>query len=596
MNKLQYETSPYLLQHATNPVDWYAWGDEALQKAQVENKPLLISIGYSACHWCHVMEDESFTNPELANLMNENFICIKIDREERPDLDQLYMHAVQLINGHGGWPMNVFTLPDGKPFFGGTYYRPDQWKSLLLNISRVYRERKNEILRQAAQIHERLQEDDWINHSIDYQPYTLIDIGQSIRQWKSKWDLTDGGTLGAPKFPLPVNLQMLLRYYSLSQETDVLDYVNLSLIKMAHGGIYDQLGGGFSRYSTDSQWKVPHFEKMLYDNALLISVYTEAWSINQNPTFKRVVYETIEFVKRELTSQENLFYSALDADSEGEEGKFYTWTKAEIDAVLDDASASFSDHYGVNGIGLWENGQNILMRLSDQEDSEIREKLRLIRENRIRPGLDDKMLTSWNALMIKACFQAGKVFRNDEFIDLGINALTSLLDKMLSENSKLFHRYAKGQSGIPGFLEDYATLIDALLELPAEKAGKWEGLAEKLTESAIGEFYDQQDGYFYFSPESDTSLVSRNKEVLDNVTAASNSVMAGVLYKLGLKPENEHYSKMAERMLNGMTINFLRHPSSFANWGILAMDMINPLDSFKGIEGPHCDENGVCNI
>jgi uncharacterized protein YyaL (SSP411 family) len=410
-NSLIHESSLYLLQHAHNPVNWMAWNNETLELAKRSEKPILLSIGYSACHWCHVMEHESFEDEPTARLMNEYFICIKVDREERPDIDQVYMDAVQLMTGRGGWPLNCFLLPDGRPYYGGTYFPRKQWQDVLNHLAALWKDNREKVFDYAAQLTDGMQKTEWIpgfNTPPAFSP-TILD--QTVQNWEKRLDTTEGGPDHAPKFPLPNNYQFLLRYAHLRQDKVLLDHVELTLQKMAFGGIYDQLGGGFSRYSTDKMWKIPHFEKMLYDNAQLISLYSEAFQKTANPLYKTVVYETIEFVNCELCSPEGAFYSALDADTEGEEGKYYVWTKEELKTVLGDSYQRAADFYNTDTLGRWdeetagahesetaiENTKHVLIRTqtdTSPEIQEIRNKLFQARLKRAKPGLDDKCLTS----------------------------------------------------------------------------------------------------------------------------------------------------------------------------------------------------------
>ncbi|WP_157624332.1 thioredoxin domain-containing protein, partial [Sunxiuqinia dokdonensis] len=433
-NELIYETSPYLLQHAHNPVNWMPWGDKALSQARRENKLLLISIGYAACHWCHVMEHESFEDPEVARVMNQHFVCIKVDREERPDVDQIYMSAVQLMTQRGGWPLNAIALPDGRPIWGGTYFQKEVWINALEQIQAYHHQNPERTLEYAERLSEGIRESNLVPISKNSQLVELDQLKEAVQRWKPNFDRQEGGSQGAPKFMMPNNLQFLLRWAHQANDLETQDHVENTLDKMAMGGIYDQLGGGFARYSTDTQWKVPHFEKMLYDNAQLLSVYAQAFQKTQKPLYHEVVEQTIEFLKRELLSPENGFYSSLDADSEGEEGKFYVWQKSELQDLLGDDFPLFSDYYQVNETGYWEEGNYILLRKQVDETfakkhelslEELKQKISKwhkillpAREQRIRPGLDDKILTSWNALAISGLVDAYQAFGNAEYLEL----------------------------------------------------------------------------------------------------------------------------------------------------------------------------------
>ena len=429
-NQLIHETSPYLLQHAHNPVNWYPWGKEALDKAQKENKLIIVSIGYAACHWCHVMEHESFENEEVAKYMNDNFVAIKVDREERPDIDQVYMNAVQLLTGSGGWPLNCIALPDGRPIYGGTYFPKIQWINMLTQVSDFVKQNPDKAEQQAKSLTQGVQSSEMIYLNTEEAKFTTDDLNSIFTTWKSNIDFKNGGYNRAPKFPLPAGYQFLLHYNYITEDADALKAVTTTLNKMADGGIYDQIGGGFSRYSTDAYWKVPHFEKMLYDNAQLVSLYSSAYQKTKDPKYKIIVTETLDFIQRELTSKEGGFYSSLDADSEGEEGKFYVWTKSELQKALGNKADLIIDYYNVTEKGNWENSQNILFKsatdkkIADKYNITERELTKRVleakkillkeRKKRIRPGLDDKILTSWNALMLKAYIDAYRVFDNNK--------------------------------------------------------------------------------------------------------------------------------------------------------------------------------------
>ena len=585
-NWLIHETSPYLLQHAHNPVEWHAWNPKTLEKAVVENKIMLISIGYSACHWCHVMEHESFENVEIAKLMNENFVCIKVDREERPDVDAVYMDAVQIIHGNGGWPLNCFALPDGRPFYGGTYFKAEQWKTLLENISKLYKTSPQEIIEQAGKVTQGISESNFLpaeTEDLVFEPKFLDEI---FTKWQHSFDNKSGGFKGSPKFPMPNNLLFLLRYIHVSKNEKMRHFLELTLEKMASGGIYDQLGGGFARYSVDAEWKVPHFEKMLYDNAQMISLYCEAYLFTKKGCYLQVAKETANFVLRELTSPDGLFYSALDADSEGEEGRFYVWTRAEIEKILKAESALFIEFYGIDEDSLWEDGKNILMQketiaeFAQRKNLEIselekmlenaREKLFTEREKRTRPGLDNKALCSWNALMIKALTGLYTTSGNEYYLNSAIKAARFVLGNFVMDDVSLVRSFKNKPSAIVGFLEDYAFLIDALIELYQATFDEfWILEAQKLTDFTIRNFYDETDGFFWFTSNQSHELVARKKEIHDNVIPSSNSVMVTVLFKLGRIFENENYSAMAEKMLKKVLPNIPKYPAAFSNWGIL---------------------------
>ncbi len=595
-NRLANETSPYLLQHAHNPVDWYPWGDEAIKKARDEDKPILVSIGYSACHWCHVMERESFEDPETAAIMNKNFVNIKIDREERPDLDQIYMDAVQAIAGNGGWPLNVFLTPEGKPFYGGTYYPPvnlhnrPSWKSVLQNISIAFTEKRREIEEQAENL---------TNHiAISVfgtavqngpQPFIKEDIKTIYDQLMKTADRLDGGFGQAPKFPQTFSIRFLLQYYFYTRSQEALDHACLSLDRMIYGGIYDQLGGGFARYSTDSQWLAPHFEKMLYDNALLVIAMSEAFQVTGKTHYRKAARETIEFVERELMSESGGFYSALDADSEGEEGKYYIWIKNEILELLSDDSEAFCSYYDVSEKGNWE-GKNILriknpqLPVSETKEREWKKELLEARNKRIRPALDNKILSGWNALMITACCKAFSAFGEKKYRNLAVSTMSFLEKKMKGHGIYYFyHNYkeehgsmgvweygSEGKATIPAFLDDYAFLIEAYIQLQ-EVTGDVSYLtrAKELSDWVIENFSEGGTGYFYYTHKEQDDVIVRKREVYDGATASGNSVMASNLLYLGTAFDLQDWKQRASRNMAGLKELVLRYPGSFGVWATL---------------------------
>lgn len=586
-NNLINETSPYLLQHAHNPVNWYAWGAEALEKAKRENKLLIISIGYSACHWCHVMEHECFEDDEVAKMMNDNFVAIKIDREERPDIDQIYMNAIHQMGQRGGWPLNMFALPDGQPFTGGTYFPKAQWLDILEKTSSAFSQDPQQVSAYAAELTKRIKGSELVQLNKEPADFTVEMLEDIVKTWSTHFDHKEGGGNRAPKFPIPNNYQFLLRYGHLNADEKVLDHVKLTLDKIAFGGIYDHLGGGFARYSTDALWKVPHFEKMLYDNAQLVSLYTEAYQLTKSPLYKKVVYETLEFVKRELTDEVGAFYSALDADSEGEEGKFYVWEKEELKLALGDDYEIFSDYYNVNTIGAWEGNYILLRKKSDQAIAEqhkisvkeldeiisgSKEVLMKIRDTRIRPGLDDKSLTSWNALMLNAYADAYDVFGETSFLDEALKNAEFIVSTQLREDGGLNHSYKKGRSTINGYLEDYAFVIEGFIALYQSTFDeKWLTYSRELMDYSITHFFDESSGMFYFTSDIDPPLVDRTMELNDNVIPASNSAIAKSLYMLGHYYYKEAYTKKAIQMLNNVKIHMSSYPSGYSNWGMLML-------------------------
>jgi len=589
-NSLINETSPYLLQHAHNPVDWYPWGDEALSLAKREDKLLLISIGYSACHWCHVMEHESFENEEIAKLMNELFVCVKVDREERPDVDQVYMDAVQLITGRGGWPLNCFALPDGRPFYGGTYFPSDDWVKVLKAISNAYITEKDKVLKSAEQVSEGVRTGGLIEEKVAPGLYNIADLNASVHTWKSSFDKKNGGENRAPKFPIPISLDFLLNYYFYTKDVEVLDHVVLSLDKMAEGGIYDQVGGGFARYSVDEYWKVPHFEKMLYDNAQLLSLYSNAYRLTKKPLYKQVVEETIGFLERELSLAEGGFYSALDADSEGVEGKFYVWEKEGVDQLLGDDSPIFSEYYEVSEKANWEEG-NILHIKKDKKElldkyhlsetafdelmKKSKQKLLEARAQRVRPGLDDKFLSAWNALLIKGYLDAYKAIGDEAYFKNANQIANFIMDKMTLSGVQLFRTYKKGDSRINAFLDDYSFTLEAFIALyQASFDEVWLKHADAMMAYVIKNFYDDKSGMFFYTSVEDAALVARKMEVMDNVIPSSNASMAESLYLLGHILGEDKYVELSEQMLANMKDHALKYLSYHGKWANLMLKQI----------------------
>ena len=593
-NRLKNQSSPYLLQHAENPVDWYPWSDEALEKAKVENKLILVSIGYSACHWCHVMEHESFEDPEVAEIMNRHFVCIKVDREVRPDIDQIYMSAVQLMTGSGGWPLNCFCLPDQRPIYGGTYFRKNDWKSLLENLANFWREKPDEAVAYAVRLTEGVNQTEQLMPVNGDIVFNKSDLEAIFNNWKRTFDLVDGGYNRAPKFPLPNNWQFMLRYAHLMQDDAAHVAVRITLQKMAFGGIYDQIGGGFARYSVDGKWHVPHFEKMLYDNAQLVSLYSEAYQYTPDPIYKNIVYQSLDFVERELTSVENGFYSALDADSEGVEGKFYTFTKDEIKAILKEDEDLFCIYYQITDLGNWEEeNTNILMR--GMEDSELATQLGLsldelsdkiskankillaARSERTRPGLDNKILASWNGMMLKAYTDAYRVFGQPEFLAKAKRSADFIQSKLIDGNEirRVYSSTNSSDEWAGAFLDDYAFVIDGLIglyEVSFDESILFK--AKLLTDYSISEFYDTKSGMFFYTPNSAEQLIARKQEIMDNVIPSSNSVMANNLYKLGHFFEEQNYLDISLSMLRNVHPHIKSYGSAYSNWAILLLNNV----------------------
>ncbi len=597
-NALVNETSPYLLQHAHNPVDWNAWNETTLEKAKTENKLILISVGYAACHWCHVMEHESFEDSIVAQVMNKSFINIKVDREERPDVDQVYMNAVQLMTGSGGWPLNVIALPDGRPVWGGTYFKKEQWMDALEQISKLYADNPEKLQDYADKLEEGIKSLDVVQLNTDEPVFDKPFIQNAIKSWSKQFDKNQGGMNKAPKFMMPNNYHFLLRYAYQNNDTELLDFVNLTLKKMAYGGVFDQIGGGFSRYSVDAKWHIPHFEKMLYDNGQLVSLYTDAYLITKNEIYKDIVIETLKYIKQEMTTSNGAFYSSLDADSdtsegELEEGAFYVWTKNELNTLLKEDFELFSDYYNINNYGFWEHDNYVLIR-KDDDDSIIKKhnltktilvekkeawKVLLLKERnqRAKPRLDDKTLTSWNAIMLKGYTDAYRVFGNDDYLAIAEKNANFIVNNQLREDGGLNHNYKNGKSSINGYLEDYAATIDAFITLYENTLDeKWLTTAKGLANYTFDHFFDSASNMFFFTSNEDASLVSRSIEYRDNVIPASNSIMAKNLFKLSHYFDNEHFSATAMTMLNNIKPEMQEYPSGYSNWFDLMLNYTQP--------------------
>jgi len=592
-NALIKETSPYLLQHAHNPVNWFPWGEEALQKARKEKKLIIVSIGYSSCHWCHVMEHESFEDPEVAKLMNEYFVCIKVDREERPDIDHIYMTAVHMMNQQGGWPLNCITLPDGRPIWGGTYFPKERWMDALGQIQEYHRENPEKTRKYAADLAEGIKQNSIFTVDTELQSVGHEEIQSTVSSWASRFDGEFGGLQGAPKFPMPVNLEFLLHYGFQYGDQEILRHVDLTLTSMARGGIYDQAGGGFARYSVDPVWKVPHFEKMLYDNAQLIKLYSRAYQLSPKDSYEAIITQSIEFILREMRSEEGAFYSALDADSDGEEGKYYVWTKDELESLLEGDFDLFSEYYNINATGLWEKNQYILYRSSDTEEfarengmdySLLQSKilhwnkvLLAAREGRIAPGLDDKSLTSWSSMMISGLVHAYKALGDRQYLETALLSAGLIRDRLWSKDKILYRNYKNGQRSIPGFHIDYALYIEACMDLySASLDQEWLHLAVELTEVTLEQFYDQGTGMFSYTGRESEILIANTVETQDNVIPSSNSVMAHNLFLLGHLLVNSDYLDKSSAMMKQMQDRFLQYPGGFANWGSLILKHLNP--------------------
>jgi uncharacterized protein len=590
-NHLIKENSPYLLQHAYNPVDWHPWGSEALNSAREENKLMVISIGYAACHWCHVMEHESFEDGEVAESMNRDFISVKVDREERPDIDHVYMAAAYAATGRGGWPLNVIALPDQRPVFAGTYYSKRDWLHILKYFADSYRAHPGELLNQASEIGNGMKRQFHLPYPADPGSMGTSTLNDLFEVCEDDLDFVNGGTKGAPKFPMPVNIDFLLRYATQNQDRMALNYVGLTLDKMSMGGIYDHLGGGFSRYSVDANWHVPHFEKMLYDNAQLISLYSKGFAALKKDAYKKVVEESMAFTERELTGPGGLFYASLDADSGGTEGAFYVWTNEEICNYPGDDPGMLLAYYSCEAHGNWEHRLNVLRKSLNDEDfaekyglssDQLRAfidtwKTRLfkVRSLRVRPATDDKILTCWNALMITAMVDAAKAFNNPLWLEKAITAANIYRVELAARNGKLWRTEKAGSIAIAGFLDDYSFLIHSFLNIYQSTFDEtWLDSAELLTREVMLHFTADDGLFFHLSSDEEPRLIQETIELSDNVIPASNSQMARNLFVLGHLQGREEYLLRSEEMLKKMMPQIKRNPSFHANWSLLLADFI----------------------
>ena len=594
-NDLIHESSPYLLQHAHNPVQWHPWSDDVLEKAQKEDKLLIISIGYAACHWCHVMEHESFEDSLVAQVMNDNFICIKVDREERPDVDDVYMTACQLASGKGcGWPLNAFALPDGRPIWAGTYFPKDQWTKILDQFKTLKEEEYDKLKETADKITNGIKNFESIDIGDSEQSYTLETLEKVNTDFLAQIDFVDGGRKVAPKFPMPNNYEFLLQYHYMTGDKKAMEAVKTTLDRMAHGGIYDQIGGGFARYSTDTYWIAPHFEKMLYDNGQLVSLYSHAYQVTKDPLYKNTVSQTIDFVERELMNEDFGFYSSLDADSEGEEGKFYVWQSTEIDSVIGDSDIAkiYKDYYSIEKNGNWEH-TNILVvnekfdsKKYNKTEAEIEtiiknenKKMMRARDQRIRPGLDDKILTSWNGLMLKGYIDAYRAIGEERYLSTALKNANFIAKNSIQSDGRLNRNYKDGKSSINGFLDDYATVIDAFIALYEVTFDiQWLTKAQDLTAHVESHFYNSKAKMYYYTSDLDPALIARKMELSDNVIPASNSMMARNLYKLGTLTYQQEMVTKSKQMMSNMTSQVVdsNQPSYYSNWCQLMASMITP--------------------
>ncbi|GER60449.1 thioredoxin [Patiriisocius marinus] len=597
-NLLAQETSPYLLQHAHNPVDWRAWNDVSLEKAKEEKKLIVISVGYAACHWCHVMERESFEDTTVAAVMNKNFINIKVDREERPDVDQIYINAVQLLTGNAGWPLNVVALPDGRPIWGGTYFRKDEWINALERLQQLYETEPQKLLDVADNLEEGIKSMDLLPLNTDDVDFKEISIDETIASWKESFDPLYGGTKRAPKFMMPDNVSFLLRQAIQNNDNKLLEQVTLTLDRMAYGGIYDHVAGGFSRYSTDIKWHVPHFEKMLYDNGQLVSLYSDAYKATKKELYKEVVEETLRFIAAEFTTDNGAFYSSYDADSDNEngeleEGAFYVFAKEELKTLIGNDFNLFSDYYNVNTFGKWEADHYVLIRSKSDEEiidtynisAEIlnskktlwKKALSEYRSKRPMPRLDDKILTSWNGLMLKGYVDAYKAFGTEDYLDAAVKNAHFIKNNQMQTSGALLHNHKNGKSTINGYLEDYAAVIDAYISLYEVTLDmEWLDIANNLTAYTFEHFFDEKKKLFYFTSDEDPALVTRNFEYRDNVIPASNSIMAKNLQLLSHYFDNQLYAEVSKQMLKNVLPEMKQYPSGFSNWLSLLLDYQKP--------------------
>jgi len=593
-NRLLHSQSPYLLQHAHNPVDWYPWGPEALAKAVQENKPILVSIGYSACHWCHVMERESFEDEATASLMNAHYVCIKIDREERPDLDNIYMDAVQAMGLQGGWPLNVFLMPNQKPFYGGTYFPNAKWKQLLGNIADAFVAHPEQLAESAEGFGRSLNRKETEKYGItageaELDADELVAICAKLAaQFDPEW----GGMNRVPKFPMPAIWHFVLDYALLASRKDLRESVFFTLRKMGMGGIYDHLRGGFARYSVDGEWFAPHFEKMGYDNGQLIELYAKAYQVSQDPFYLEKVRETKDWLLAEMRQEEGGFHAAQDADSEGLEGKFYTWTYSELEGLLGADFGWFSRLYSLKPEGNWEEGVNILFQTESYADiaeafamplAGFMEKLRTHKEQllahrnlRIFPGKDDKVLAGWNGLLDAGLIQAYFATGEEPYLELALRNLQFVQEKLFTDG-QLYRSYKNGLAYTPAFLEDYAALLKAsLMAYSASGDLSYLQLAQQLAELVMDRFYDPADGFFYFSDPSAEKLIANKKELFDNVIPSSNSLLARGFHRLALLTYEEKYGKVAQRMLGGMKELIEKEPGFLCNWANFYLESLVP--------------------
>lgn len=595
-NRLIHSASPYLLQHAYNPVDWYEWGEEAWTRARSEDKPVLVSIGYSACHWCHVMEHESFENDDTAALMNEFFINIKVDREERPDVDQLYMDAVQLMNGRGGWPLNAFCLPDGRPIYGGTYFPNRQWNQLLFQISSLYRDKRSEAEAYAQKVLNGLQALDSPLIQTEPKEISPEDFLTIQENFMAGFDWDWGGNMRVPKFPMPVNFELLRMMSGKKDFEKSVEMLHITLEKMASGGIYDHIGGGFARYSTDREWLVPHFEKMLYDNGQLIHLYASA---GRQHNFLQTARHSAVFCLRELRHEHGAFFSAYDADSEGEEGKYYTWHWDELEKLLGDDLDEFASLTGCTPQGNWEHGQNIIhlpdgfASVSSHEKwPKWRQTLYEARGKRIKPGLDDKIITAWNAVMISGLCKLSQISGDAAYLLAAKSAADFNLNEMMPDGN-LLRSWCNGINGPAAFLEDFALLMAALIDLTSNGAEqKYFETAKRLMQTTLAEFYDEERGSFYFTPKNGEQLIARKTDLTDDVIPSANAIMSRNLMRLGLLSGEAKWLEIHDHMQAQMRPTALKNPAWYSYW--LQNDYLRMQGAWQiVVSGPNAPENAA---
>jgi len=586
MNQLAQETSPYLLQHANNPVHWKAWNHETITEAQVNQKLLIISIGYSACHWCHVMEHESFEDEEVAQLMNDHFTSIKIDREERPDLDAIYMKALQIMTGQGGWPLNIIALPDGRPVWGGTYFRKADWMASLQQLQDIYTTQPDKMHDYAQRLQTGIVQLNELAISTPLEQ-SIESLFPLVEKWKKSFDHDYGGMARSPKFMMPNNYAFLLRFAQLTQDQALADFVQLTLTKMAYGGLFDTLGGGFSRYSVDERWHIPHFEKMAYDNGQLLQLYAQAYSLQKDQLYLEVIQKTMEFITAEWTSAEGGFYSAWDADSQNalhemEEGAYYVWTKFDVEKILGDDFNLFSQVYNLNDFGHWEHENYVLIRTQPLatiasangiSEAQLQEKKsrweKLLYQNRLqrsKPGLDDKCLCSWNGLLLSGILASYRATGDESYLKLALQNAQFIEQRFWQSEGNLCHTYKNGKASINGFLEDYAFVIAAFLDLYETTFDeKWLRHSKQLTDYCLDYFYEESRKLFSFTSRLDPELVSTHFEIEDNVIPASNSAMAKNMLRLSTFFTHSHYRTMATQMIE-LILSNADYPSAFSNW------------------------------